>query len=656
MPTNSRFGRKHSQLAAAIAITTMAAPHPAYAQLIIPLPSAIYTDTATTDTQDPIGDALAPLTQPLGSVTAPIVESVDVALDPLTDPIDQQLLAPVIEAAEPLTGPTVDALSPILTPVDSITADLTGGGNISDTLTTTNDRNPDDGDGVANDALYGDAPSNSAPTSDSSTPLAPITEPVGEVLQPVVDAVDSALDPVTDPVDEQVLAPVLDALTPVTDPVTDALAPVLDPVDEIVNDLTGGSTNDALSNSDGEGLLGDTLGSGDAPADGGTGDSSNPLAPITEPVGEVLQPVVDAVDSALDPVTDPVDEQVLAPVLDALTPVTDPVTDALAPVLDPVDEIVNDLTGGSTNDALSNSDGEGLLGDTLGSGDAPADGGTGDSSNPLAPITEPVGEVLQPVVDTVDSALDPVTDPVDDAATPILDTLAPVVDPATGSLITVVDPVDGIVNDLTDGSASDALTNEDANPSDGNGLANDLLGGEVINGDQDSLNRINNNPGLLALIDEDGLYSGQCNDADADGICDSRDSCKDSPANALVLPNGCHLDELAPLTLEGVFFEFNQARLTDKSIDTLNAAIDIIQASQAAKLELAGHTDNKGSATYNEELSKQRAAAVKAYFVERGIDSGRLIVRGYGKNQPIASNDSAESRAQNRRVELKVVN
>ena len=366
--------------------------------------------------------------------------------------------------------------------------------------------------------------------------------------------------------------------------------------------------------------------------------------------------MVDAVDSALDPVTDPVDEQVLAPVLDALTPVTDPVTDALAPVLDPVDEIVNDLTGGSTNDALSNNDGEGLLGDTLGSGDAPADGGTGDSSNPLAPITEPVGEVLQPVVDTVDSALDPVTDPVDDAATPILDTLAPVVDPATGSLITVVDPVDGIVNDLTDGSASDALTNEDANPSDGNGLANDLLGGEVINGDQDSLNRINNNPGLLALIDEDGLYSGQCNDADADGICDSRDSCKDSPANALVLPNGCHLDELAPLTLEGVFFEFNQARLTDKSIDTLNAAIDIIQASQAAKLELAGHTDNKGSATYNEELSKQRAAAVKAYFVERGIDSGRLIVRGYGKNQPIASNDSAESRAQNRRVELKVVN
>ena len=75
-------------------------------------------------------------------------------------------------------------------------------------------------------------------------------------------------------------------------------------------------------------------------------------------------------------------------------------------------------------------------------------------------------------------------------------------------------------------------------------------------------------------------------------------------------------------------------------------------ANDSIKVEVDGHTDNTGSASVNARLSKQRAEAVRQYLIEHGVPEDRLTAKGYGPSKPIASNKTAEGRAQNRRVEL----
>lgn len=71
---------------------------------------------------------------------------------------------------------------------------------------------------------------------------------------------------------------------------------------------------------------------------------------------------------------------------------------------------------------------------------------------------------------------------------------------------------------------------------------------------------------------------------------------------------------------------------------------------------MSGHTDNVGTDRYNMRLSLRRARAVRDYLVSQGISAGRLIARGYGESQPVASHDADEGRFQNRRVELNQLN
>jgi len=73
------------------------------------------------------------------------------------------------------------------------------------------------------------------------------------------------------------------------------------------------------------------------------------------------------------------------------------------------------------------------------------------------------------------------------------------------------------------------------------------------------------------------------------------------------------------------------------------------------KIEISGHTDNIGSAAYNQKLSESRAKAVVDYLIEHGIDRSRLSYMGYGFEKPIAPNDTEEGRQLNRRVEFKIV-
>lgn len=89
-----------------------------------------------------------------------------------------------------------------------------------------------------------------------------------------------------------------------------------------------------------------------------------------------------------------------------------------------------------------------------------------------------------------------------------------------------------------------------------------------------------------------------------------------------------------------------------ESEKTLNEILAVLQAQSALKLLIAGHTDSTNTDAYNLKLSQQRAEAVVAWLVKRGVVASRLTAKGFGKSQPVADNATAAGRALNRRVEL----
>jgi outer membrane protein OmpA-like peptidoglycan-associated protein len=107
------------------------------------------------------------------------------------------------------------------------------------------------------------------------------------------------------------------------------------------------------------------------------------------------------------------------------------------------------------------------------------------------------------------------------------------------------------------------------------------------------------------------------------------------------------------LVLTGVTFEFNKSRLTLDAKKVLDFVGQSVKAQPEAKIEIGGYTDAVGSAAYNLRLSLARARAVRVYLVQQGVAADQLTAVGYGKSKPVASNDTEEGRAQNRRVELR---
>ncbi|MBW2475839.1 MAG: OmpA family protein [Deltaproteobacteria bacterium] len=137
-------------------------------------------------------------------------------------------------------------------------------------------------------------------------------------------------------------------------------------------------------------------------------------------------------------------------------------------------------------------------------------------------------------------------------------------------------------------------------------------------------------------------------DDDGDGIPNSRDKCPDTPKGVIVDELGCPVK----YTLQ-IEFDFDKAEVRPQYHQELKEAANFINKYPDVKFLLAGHTDSIGSDTYNMELSKHRAAAVKKYLVEQfGIAAHLLYPRGYGERQPIASNILEEGRQRNRRVEV----
>jgi len=106
------------------------------------------------------------------------------------------------------------------------------------------------------------------------------------------------------------------------------------------------------------------------------------------------------------------------------------------------------------------------------------------------------------------------------------------------------------------------------------------------------------------------------------------------------------------ITLGDVLFRTNQSQLEPGGMRTVQKLANFLRQYSQRKVLIEGHTDSIGSDSYNQELSERRANAVRVALIDSGISGDRIVSRGYGKAYPVASNDSADSRQLNRRVEI----
>jgi OOP family OmpA-OmpF porin len=127
-----------------------------------------------------------------------------------------------------------------------------------------------------------------------------------------------------------------------------------------------------------------------------------------------------------------------------------------------------------------------------------------------------------------------------------------------------------------------------------------------------------------------------------------------APAGFQVDAN-CHIIEQT-IVVRAIDFEFNSTQLTAPAQRTLDEVYAALQSQPELNVQIQGYTDSIGSDAYNLHLSQRRADAVKSYLVGKGLNTNSLTAKGYGKAKAIARNDTAEGRAQNRRVAFEVTN
>ena len=108
-------------------------------------------------------------------------------------------------------------------------------------------------------------------------------------------------------------------------------------------------------------------------------------------------------------------------------------------------------------------------------------------------------------------------------------------------------------------------------------------------------------------------------------------------------------------TLDNVYFESGKAVLNPVSFKELDAMVEYMKLKKTLVLEISGHTDNVGIAAANLKLSQDRANAVRDYLVKKGIETNRIVPKGYGDTQPIADNSTDQGKKKNRRTEAKIV-
>ncbi len=148
-------------------------------------------------------------------------------------------------------------------------------------------------------------------------------------------------------------------------------------------------------------------------------------------------------------------------------------------------------------------------------------------------------------------------------------------------------------------------------------------------------------------------------DNDGDGVPDLVDQCPNTPGQKDQEPLGCPtkpalvvVTDCEVKITQQIHFEYNKDKIRAESHPVLDAVVEVLTKNTSIKLEVQGHTDDKGSAKYNKDLSNRRAASVVKYLVSRGVAPERLTSAGYGLERPLVPNDSESNRALNRRVQF----
>ena len=248
--------------------------------------------------------------------------------------------------------------------------------------------------------------------------------------------------------------------------------------------------------------------------------------------------------------------------------------------------------------------------------------------------------------------------------------------------VTVVDrDGDGIPDEIdkcpTDPEDKDGFQDEDGCPdrdNDNDGVADDAdkcpFEPEDKDDYQDSDGCPDEDNDGDGLADKDDMCPTQpgpqenkgCPDKDRDGdtVVDRLDKCPDEPGppDNEGCPKKLTLVELKEDKIEikqKIFFATGRANILPRSFPLLNEVVEVLKAHPNLRIRIEGHTDIRGGRLYNLRLSEARAASVRRYLIEHGIEPERLESKGYGPDQPIASNRTAAGREQNRRVEFMII-
>ena len=153
-------------------------------------------------------------------------------------------------------------------------------------------------------------------------------------------------------------------------------------------------------------------------------------------------------------------------------------------------------------------------------------------------------------------------------------------------------------------------------------------------------------PGAYYYIDSVRVECLNCPPPEADDLnVDSTYLTKEQPAFTVG----------STFVLKEIFFEFDKSTLLQQSFFELMKLLTLLETYPQMCIQICGHTDGKGSDAYNQRLSENRAKAVVDYLVSKGVSEKRLQYKGYGKSMPLASNDTEEGRAMNRRVEFIII-